>query len=522
MAYRQAQRRQGVLFPASIEDYVSNQAPVRVYDAVIDALDLTSLGLEIDPNKVGSPQYDPTAMLKLLVYGCSYGVRSSRKLERECHNNISFIWLMGDLKPDHKTIAEFRRKNKKALSKVLSEVARLCLRLDLIEGNTLFVDGSKIRANASISKSWAKDRCRRKLKRIDKRIADILEECENTDQRETACGSFVKVNDELADQQSLKGKVQSILSDIEQQDRPSVNTTDHDCTKIHSRQGNHAGYNGQSVVDEKYGLIVNCDVVNESNDIHQFSEQINQANEVLDKPCKTACGDAGYSDIDELEKIDDQGIEVVVPSQRQASDKTVQPFDAINFTYDRENDCYICPKGNVLPFKNVERNKKRKVYLAGKTNCSACEHFGKCTTNRLHGRKVTRLLKEDSRREFERKYMLAENQEIYKLRKQKAELPFGHIKHNLGVSGFLLRGLAGVKAEFSIMTSCFNITRMIGLLGSENLIKLLKAAAIAGSNAVLPLKIVTKKQSYRKILFRLPPYSVIVKKLIKSQIATAA
>ena len=96
MAYRDGERRQGVLFPASIEDYVPAEAPVRVYDAIIEALDLESMGFEVDPHKVGCPQYNPMAMLKLLVYGCSYGVRSSRKLERECHNNISFIWLMGD------------------------------------------------------------------------------------------------------------------------------------------------------------------------------------------------------------------------------------------------------------------------------------------------------------------------------------------------------------------------------------------------------------------------------------------
>jgi len=522
MAYRHGQRLQGVLFPASIEDYVSAEAPVRVYDAILDALDLGLLGFEIDPHKVGCPQYDPMAMLKLLVYGCSYGVRSSRKLERECYNNISFIWLMGSLKPDHKTIAEFRRKNKKALSKVLSEVARLCLCLDLIEGNTLFVDGSKIRANASISNSWSKDRCKRKLKKIDKRIAEILEECEDTDQHETACGSFVKVNDELADQEALKAKVQGILNDIEHQQRPSVNTTDHDCTKIHSRQGNHAGYNGQSVVDEKHGLIVSCDVVNENSDDYQFADQINKANEVLGKQCETACGDSGYSNIDEMEKIDNQNIEVVVPSKRQASGKVPEPFDARNFTYDRENDNYICPKGNVLPLKNVERKKRRKVYLAGKKICSACEHFGTCTTNRLHGRKVTRLLKEDSRREFERRYMLPENQEIYKLRKQKVELPFGHIKYNLSVSGFLLRGLAGVKAEFSIMTSCFNIARMLRLLGTEKLIESLRAVAIPENNVELSPKIAAKKQAYAKMSFRILQYSKIRKKPIQSPIATAA
>ena len=483
------------MFPASIEDYVSAEAPVRIYDAIIESLSLEPLGFEMDRHKVGCPQYDPKSMLKLLVYGYSYGVRSSRKLERECHNNISFIWLMGSLKPDHKTIAEFRRNNKKALQKVLREVARVCMGLDLIEGNTLFVDGSKIRANASIDNSWAKERCQRKLKKIDKRIAEILEECENTDQREAACGSFVKVQDELADQKTLRRKVKSILGDIEQQQRPSVNTTDHDCTKIHSRQGNHAGYNGQIVVDEKHGLIVNCDVVNENNDKRQFADQINQANEVLGEKCKTACSDAGYSNVEELEKIASQQIEVVVPSQRQASGKEPKPFDARNFTYDCVNDCYICPKGMVLAFRKIEQKKRRKVYLGSGSTCRVCEHFGKCTTNRIHGRKVTRLLKEDLRQTLERQYELPRNQEIYRQRKQKVELPFGHIKHNLGVRGFLLRGLAGVRAEFSIMTSCFNITRMIRLLGPERLVESLKAVAITGEIATqqreMPARILT-------------------------------
>jgi transposase len=483
MAYRHGERRQGVLFPASVEDYVAADAPVRVYDAIIDTLDLEGLGFEVDPHKVGCPQYDPQVMLKLLVYGYSYGVRSSRKLERECHNNISFIWLMGNLKPDHKTIAEVRRKNKKALKNVLREVARVCLGLKLIDGNTLFLDGSRIRASASIGNSWTKEKCRRKLEKIDKRIAEILAECEDTDQREAACGSFVKVKAQLADQHALRCKVQKILSDIEREDRPSVNTTDPDCAKIHSRQGNHAGYNGQIVVDEKHGLIVSSDVVNENTDHQQFADQIDQANEVLGKKCDTACADCGYAVVEELEKIDKQGIEVVVPSQRQAEGKQPDAFDASNFAYDRENDCYICPQGNVLPLKNIERKRRRKVYLAGKATCSRCEHFGTCTTNRKHGRKVTRLLKEDLRQKLERQYELPENQEVYKLRKERVEHPFGHIKHNLGVSGFLLRGLAGVKAEFSIMASCFNITRMIGLVGVEGLIESLRAVAVSGKIA---------------------------------------
>ena len=114
MAYRHGDRRQKILFPQSIDEYIPQDAPVRAYDVFVDSLDFEHLGIQIEPCKVGCPQYDPKIMLKLLVYGYSYGVRSSRKLERETHYNLSFIWLTGGMKPDHKTIAEFRRNNKAA------------------------------------------------------------------------------------------------------------------------------------------------------------------------------------------------------------------------------------------------------------------------------------------------------------------------------------------------------------------------------------------------------------------------
>ena len=158
MAYRYGNRYQMALLPQSIEDYVPKDDPVRAYDAFVEALDFNELGIEINPQKVGNSKYDTKVMLKLLVYGYSYGTKSSRKLERASYHNMSFIWLMGGLKPDHKTIEEFRRKNKRALQKILKQCARMCIKLDLIAGNVLFVDGTKIRANAARSrthdKSW--------------------------------------------------------------------------------------------------------------------------------------------------------------------------------------------------------------------------------------------------------------------------------------------------------------------------------------------------------------------------------
>ena len=471
MAYRYGDRSQKTLFPQSIDEYIPQDAPVRAYDAFVDALDFDQLGIKVEPNKVGCPQYDPKIMLKLLVYGYSYGVRSSRKLEREIHYNLSFIWLSGGLKPDFKTIAEFRRNNKAALANVLKQCARLCIKLGLIEGNTLFVDGSKVRASASINSSWNEDRCSKRLEKIDTRITQILSECEQADQSESDEASLVKMKKELVDNEKLRAKVVGILNTLKAEDRKSINSTDPDCTNIHGRQGSHAGYNAQTVVDEKHGLIANSDVVNENNDLNQFARQVGQAKETLGKKPKAACADSGFSDIDELEKVDKQGIKVVVPSIRQASDKELGPFDKSNFKYDDASDSYMCPTGKILKlrYRRTNRGKEQKEYWADMGICKKCPNFGVCTKSR-RGRKIMRMLKEELRQKLERQYEQPDSQEIYKLRKQKVELPFGHIKHNLKVGGFLLRGLPGVKAEMSILSSCFNIARMISIIGVSELI----------------------------------------------------
>jgi len=470
MAYRYGDRKQKMLFPQSIDEYIPKDAHVRAYDAIIDSLDLAALGIKHEPHKVGCPQYEPGVMLKLLVYGYSYGVRSSRKMERETHYNLSFIWLTGGLKPDHKTIAQFRRNNRSALHKVLKQCAQLCIKLDLIEGNTLFVDGTKIRANASIKNAWTKDDCKRRLKKIDRRIKEILLECDNVDDKEKNLPSLVKMADELKDQKLLKNKVKKILKELESENKKSINTTDPDCSKMHSIQGIHAGYNVQSVVDEKHGLIVSSDVIAENNDLHQFAEQIEKANEVLERNCQTACADAGYASVDELAKIDERGIKVIVPSAKQAERvKRSEPFGKSHFKYDREKDCYICPTGEVLTYRRTEPEKRRLVYRVKRSVCRQCRYFGECTTAKI-GRKVTRLVKEDLKQKLEAQYEHPESQKVYNLRKQKVELPFGHMKHNLKVNGFLLRGFDGVKAEFSILSSCFNIARMISIVGVASLI----------------------------------------------------
>jgi transposase len=475
MAYRYGNRYQLGLLPQSIEDYIAEDDPVRAYDAFVEALDFDALGIHIDPQKVGNSEYDPKAMLKLLVYGYSYGIKSSRKLERETYHNLSFIWLMGGLKPDHKTIAEFRRKHKKALKRVLKQCARVCIKLDLIAGNVLFVDGTRIRANASRSKSHDRTYYEQLLSGIDARIEQLLQECEGIDQQEEGQGSWVAMEKELVQASRLKSKIKEAMKAFQDGDREQVNLTDPDCALMRSPQGTHASYNVQTVVDDKHGLIVHAEALSESSDVNQFARQIEQANEVLEKACEVGCADAGYADTEELDKIDGQGIEVIVPSQRQALHEQEGPFSKSHFRYDKEQDCYWCPAGKRLNYVGTDRGSGKRHYrITERELCHRCQHYGPCTTAKL-GRKLIRLPREEIKEKLEAKYEEAASQQIYARRKARVEHPYGHIKRNLKTDAFMMRGRQGVGAETSLLSTCFNLARMISMLGVNGLIGKLAA-----------------------------------------------
>ena len=473
MAYIKGNRNQMTLLPNSIEDYISLDDPVRAYDVFVEALELKPLGLVLDEHQAGANAYWPQALLKLLLYGYAYGLRSSRKLERACHPHLSFIWLTEGLKPDYRTIARFRVENRAALKQILQQCARMCVKLELVEGNTLFTDGTKIKANASYDQSWSQDDCRRWEEKVAQNIERILAECEKTDEQEEPSGSLVKLKTELASQEALRQKIETIKKELEDSGKSSDNTTDPECFVSKADRGANVYHNAQMSVDEKHGLIVTAQVVPESSDVNQLDAQVTQAQEALGKSPQTVCADAGYHRISDIEKIDST-VQGVVPSPTQMikerrPDK-VKPFSKEAFSYDEAMDQYRCPAGKYLTrTQQLAFDKKdRVVYKAAAKQCQACSHFGVCTTSRA-GRKIVRLKNEALLQTLARNYLSDEGQRIYKLRKQKVELPFAHFKHNLNMRQFLLRGVDKVNAEFNLCAIAYTITRMIGIKGIQGL-----------------------------------------------------
>lgn len=473
MAYRQCERRQQMMFPPSLDEYIAADDPVRVYDAFGDTLDLAALGIESTP-QAGCPAYPPRTMLKILLYGYSYGVRSSRKLERALYHNLSFIWLAGGLKPDFKTISRFRRDHRQALKQVLTQCARLCLKLGVVAGNTLFVDGTKLRANASLDRALTAEQCHKHIEQLDQRIEQILHECETMDAQEAEGHSMVHLQEDLADARRRQAQIQTALETLQAEDRTRVNITDPDCAPMRGRQGSHAGYNAQIVVDNEQGLIVQADVVKDNNDRQQFASQITAAQETLGRSCETAGADSGYYNGKKIEAMAAVADQVLVPARGQVHPSKTKPFAKARFTYVAAEDVYVCPAGRRLPCRRSCPERGYREYQLDGGTCCACEHYAQCTRGR-NGRKVVRFFNEDRRDDLRRQFEQPAARAIYARRKQTAELPFGHLKRNVGVDSFLLRGLAGVRAEMSLLASGFNLVRLIGLFGVHGLLARLQA-----------------------------------------------
>ena len=248
---------------------------------------------------------------------------------------------MSGLKPDYRTIARFRSEYKEAIKNVLKQGVRLCIKLGLVEGNTVFIDGSKFRANASIRNTWTDKTCEEYLEKISKNIDRFVDEAERIDRQEEEKESLVKIKKELMDREKLKATIQDIAKTLKETRKSSINTVDPDCVKAKGRQGTHASYNAQMVVDEKHGLIVSSEAVSENNDLNQFHHQIKKAGEVIgDKP-RVACSDSGYYSLEDLNPVGED-IKVVMPTQKQAQKENgihpVKPFDKERFRYDSSQD----------------------------------------------------------------------------------------------------------------------------------------------------------------------------------------
>ena len=461
-------RAQQVLFPEVLDEYVGEDNQVRVIDAFVGSLDLQELGFErASPPVTGRPPYHPGALLRLYLYGYLHKIRSSRKLERETHRNVELLWLLRKLQPDHKTIAEFRRANPRALRRVCREFTVLCKRLDLFAGELIAIDGSKFRAANSTARNYTRKDVKRLLRAIDRKIGSYLGELDAQDATEATVASPPGRSDlqqRIATLQEQQAEYHRLLTELDETGARQVSLTDPDSRRMKRGQGTAVSYNVQTAVEAKHKLIVAEDVTNEGTDRHQLSPMVQAAQEVLHADALTVVADRGYYNGPEIQACVDTGVTPLVPKPQTSGNRKRGLFTKADFRYDRVRDCYHCPAGATL----TNRSAPGQPYHRYRTPaCGGCALNARCTRNK-QGRCLERWEHEGVLEEMARG--LARRPDVMRQRALLAEHPFGTMKRGMDQGYFLLRGLEKVKAEFSLTVLAYNLKRVMRIVGVPQLL----------------------------------------------------
>lgn len=464
MAHRKGiDREQAALFPMRLDEAVPPDALVRVVDQWVGTLKMQALGFEkATPQVRGAPPYDPADLLKLYVWGYLNGVTSSRVLERESHRNVECMWLTGSLKPDHKTISEFRRTNKQALVAVCAAFVEFA-RSQRLVASTVAIDGTKIRATASrkavTGQRQLADHAKRNAQEIERYLAilDKQDERESREHHPSAEDVRRALRELEVQREAIRAQVERVAasgsetlvtSELEAKVMPSLN---------------HApGYNLQAAVETQSHLIVAHEVVNTPSDRRQLQSMAQAAKQALGE-LEAVVADAGYSNGEQIDKVQREGVRTFIAEHRSGnSHEGGTLYERGDFLYDAEADSFTCPAGKTLRRHKVHQLGKQVIYLARAKDCAGCANKGQCTPGKQ--RSVSRHLYEEAL-ELNAKN-LQERPEMMQVRRETVEHVFGTIKHWMPHVRLRLRGLAGAATELSLGVLAYNIKRVFSLKGS--------------------------------------------------------
>lgn len=460
-------RRQPVLLPSCLDDYVSEENPARVIDVFVEELDLRGLGFEIVPAATGRPAYHPAMLLKLYIYGYLNRVQSSRRLEREAQRNVELMWLTGKLAPDHKTIANFRKDNGEAIQAACAHFIVLCRQIGLFTQAVAAVDGSKFKAVNTRDKNFTPAKLKKRIEQVAEHIAGYLQELDTADRLEGEAveARAVKLKDKIATLRAQMQALKAMEAQVEASPDGQVSLTDADARSMATsgRGSGIVGYNVQSVVDAEHHLIVAHDVITTGSDRQQLAEMSGKAKDAMGVERLEMLADRGYFSGEEILACEQIGVTPYVPKPLTSGAKADGRFGKQDFAYVPEEDAYRCPGGSLLRrhMTTVEKGLTLHRYW-DRASCQACALKPQCTPS--VERRITRWEHEATIEALQRRMDLAPY--AMRARRRIVEHPFGTIKAWMGHTHFLMKRLPNVKTEISLHILAYNMKRVMQMLGT--------------------------------------------------------
>jgi transposase len=470
-------RRQSTLLPECLEDWIDENNPVQVIDVFVDELDLAELGFSgVAPEATGRPSYHPSVLLKLYIYGYLNRVQSSRRLEREAGRNVEVMWLTSRLAPDHKTIADFRKDNGRAIRQVCARFVVLCRTMGLLTEASVAIDGSKFKAVNNRDKNFTRAKMEHRMAQIEDSVARYLHQLDSADRQEpsevlkTKTSHLKEKITKLKEQmQRLHGLKARMLATPDQQ----ISLTDPDARSMATsgRGSGVVGYNVQLAVETEHHLIITHEVTNEGTDRSQLSPVAKEAKAILEVENLDAVADRGYFSSEEILKCDNAGITVTLPKPMTSNSKAEGRFGKQDFRYVADEDVYICPAGQRLAYSFTTEDKGLVLRRYATKACQNCAIKNACTTAKQ------RLI---SRWEHEHvleavQCRLDEHPEKMRQRRETVEHPFGTIKARMGATHFLMKTLPKVATEMALHVLAYNLTRTMNIMGIQPLMAAMRA-----------------------------------------------
>ncbi len=470
-------RMQQTLLPNSLEDYVSEENPVRVIEVFIDELDLAALGFSgMTPAATGRPAYHPSTLLKIYLYGYLNRVQSSRRLEREAQRNIELMWLVGRLAPDFKTIADFRKDNGAAIRAVCRQFVELCRQLGLFTRAVIAIDGSKFKAVNNRDKNFTVAKVGKRIEQVDASIVRYLAALDRADREEgdVAEAKSGRLKEKIAglrrQMQALKAMEQTVQDAPDQQ----VSLTDPDARSMAtSGKGTGiVGYNVQTAVDAEHHLIVAHEVTNQGHDRSHLVPMALKAQQATGNKEIAVLADRGYFNGDQVLLCEGTGVAPIVPKTLTSSGTKRGFFTRQDFIYDAEHDHYTCPAGEHLTRGLVRSDRRGDIdHYRHLTACFTCPLKPRCTPDKL--RRIKRWEHEGVLDTMQAR--LDRMPDAMGVRRQTVEHPFGTLKSWMGSTHFLTRTLKRVSTEMSLHVLAYNMKRVIAIIGVGPLMEAIRA-----------------------------------------------
>lgn len=465
----------------SLEEMVLPDSVARAIDAFVNALDLGSLGFDVSTSATGRYPFHPSVFLKLYLYGYMNRIRSSRKLEAECRRNIELMWLLGELTPAFRSIADFRSEHGQQIRNVFKTLVRFSKNSGLIEGKLIAVDGTKVRAQNSKKNNFNQKKIDRHVEYIDNKVHDYMTLLDEQDKSENDSKGLISKKEIETAVKKLKQRkkvYKNLSSQLIKTGQEQISTSDPDAKQMIIRGAiTEVAYNLQAAVDEKNNLVVHYEA-SQNNDRNALHGVASAAKKTLNKKSIEVLADKGYHNGGQIDKCTRENITTYVAPAEHVHNAPVPTADYLieNFTYSEKKDCYICPQGQALLSNGNWYDKSRgkydyKVKHYKTTACISCPVMNDCTMNK-RGRLIERSQFQKSVDMNNRRVNM--NMAKYKKRQCINEHVFGIIKRQWGFDHTLMKGLKKVDAETGFIFTAYNFRRIINIIGIEKFIQKMK------------------------------------------------